>query len=513
MIKWKSHLFTVFVLITFTWFCMVGEFTFAQDTDTDLLNKIQKMSLEGDYEGAINLLKDFIVKFKIKQGKKEDLAMAYYLLGRTYYMVGMDDQCNESLLMVFKVNPEFSTNERDVIFREYVKKIQEKGRSKLKEEFPEDVSVKIDKTQPEAEEKAKIEEKKPAIKSEPKQEKKTAAQLKDKTKQEMDTKSAMTAAYKIDQTKPEKKEEISEKQPEAKVKANDEELKPEKKVISKSTKKKSKKKFPWLLVIGGVAVVGVILYFLLKPKDDTLPDDGDTGIIPNYDTAVLGIEWINIPAGEFLMGDNFNEGDPDELPVHAVYLASYSISKYEVTFDQYDKFCEETNRNMPSDEGWGRENRPVINVSWEDAKDFCDWLSEKTGKNIHFPTEARWEKAARGTDQRRYPWGNSAPDCSILNYNNCIGKTQPVGSYPSGVSTYGVYDMAGNVTEYCQDWYLPDYYSISTYTDPTGPDLAALRVFRGGSWNVTALSVRAAYRYYNNPSNRSKYWGFRLAMD
>ena len=234
-------------------------------------------------------------------------------------------------------------------------------------------------------------------------------------------------------------EEKIRKEPEV-VKVAENKPETEKKVIEKSGKKK-KKKFPVLLVAAGVAVVVVAILLLTKKKKDTTTNNPNR----NYDINVLGITWIDIPAGDFQMGDNFNEGNSDERPVHTVYLDYYKVSRYEVTFDQYDRFCDDTGRRKPDDLGWGRGNRPVIDVSWDDANAFCDWLSQKTGKNIHLPTEAQWEKAARGTDQRRYPWGNSSPDSTKCNYDQNEMRTQPVGSYPPGVSPYGVHDMAGNV--------------------------------------------------------------------
>ena len=229
--------------------------------------------------------------------------------------------------------------------------------------------------------------------------------------------------------------------------------------------------------------------------------------------GTVNIEWINIPAGNFQMGDNFSEGSSDELPVHTVYLSAYKISKYEVTFDQYDAFCDDTGRSKPVDIGWGRGTRPVLKVSWNDAKAFCDWMSQKTGKNIHLPTEAQWEKAARGTDQRRYPWGNSDPSCSIVRYNFCQEGTMPVGSYSSGVSPYGTHDMAGNVWEWCSDRYSSTYYSSSPGSNPKGPSSGSTRVGRGGGWYHGAYGVRSAYRSNAIPSYTSDYVGFRLAQD
>lgn len=266
---------------------------------------------------------------------------------------------------------------------------------------------------------------------------------------------------------------------------------------------KRKKKFPWLWVAGGVVVaVGVTILLLNKKKS-------------HYDTDVLGIQWIDIPQGEFRMGDNFNDGEGaiDEQPVHTVYLDAYKISKYELTFKQYDTFCEATGRNKPDDRGWGRGDRPVIIVSWDDAKAFCDWLSRETGKNIHLPTEAQWEKAVRGTDQGKYPWGNATLSCDLANYDPCLNRTMPVGSYPGGVSPYGLYDMAGNAYEWCSDWYDDGYYSISPKNNPTGPSTGKERVCRGGGYLSDSSKLRNSNRTFLPPSESNKHSGFRICWD
>jgi len=283
-------------------------------------------------------------------------------------------------------------------------------------------------------------------------------------------------------------------------------LRQQKNVIERPIVKPRKKKRTFLILLAaGVVIAGTITALMLTNKKNS----SEVEIDEDFDTHNMGIQWISIPPGEYLLGDNFNEGDPDELPVHAVYQNGYSISKYEVTFTQFLLYLRERrySETPPSDEGWGMGERPVINVTWESAYQFCEWLSEKTGKNIHLPTEAQWEIAARGTTQSRFPWGNSPVDCFKANYN-CDIKTHPVGSHPEGVSPFGVYDMAGNVSEWCYDLYNDDYYQRSPYTDPFNrpPNVSyqwVSYVIRGGSWNTDDSSqIRSSDRSFGR-----HYWG------
>ena len=225
-----------------------------------------------------------------------------------------------------------------------------------------------------------------------------------------------------------------------------------------------------------------------------------------------GSEFVWVPAGQFIMGSN--EGFLDERPQRRVYLDGYWIGKYEVTVAQFRRFCEATGREMPRAPEWGwQDAHPVANVTWHDAAAYAEW------SGCRLPTEAEWEKAARGADGRLYPWGNvwDVENCNNYSDHNPAGdgyqqtQTAPVGSYPSGASPYGCLDMAGNVWEWCRDWYSSTYYSVSPSTDPQGSTSGSVRVLRGGSWNSYDDLCRAAFRYDNSPSFTYDSSGFRLA--
>lgn len=248
-------------------------------------------------------------------------------------------------------------------------------------------------------------------------------------------------------------------------------------------------------------------------KTLTINPNQTSQVSANLEKFIFNIEWKRISGGEFEMGDNFNEGENDERPVHKVFLDEYFISKYEITFEQYDKFCKDQGIEKPYDAGWGRGQKPVINVSWNDAVDFCNWLSNRTGENIHLPTEAQWEKAASGTARNKYTWGNAYPRCSMVNYFVCVGGTTPVGSYESDVSPYGVYDMAGNVMEWCQDWYSSTYYSESPYRNPQGPNSGLFRVMRGGAILCDIDFLRSASRHRYGPKGKKFSKGFRICKE
>jgi formylglycine-generating enzyme required for sulfatase activity len=224
------------------------------------------------------------------------------------------------------------------------------------------------------------------------------------------------------------------------------------------------------------------------------------------------MEMVFVPAGDFLMGSTEADRDAegDEVPHHSVYLDAFWIDKTEVTNAQYAKCVEagtctrtwcwdHSNFNAP--------DQPVVCALWNNAHDYATWVGGR------LPTEAEWEKAARGTDKRKYPWGDSAPDCGKANFRGCFGVTTAVGSHPAGASPYGALDMAGNVFEWVSDRYDEGYYARSPARNPRGPDAGAFRVMRGGSYIGDEQSLRCANRYRGSPKHRPWWYGFRVVVD
>jgi formylglycine-generating enzyme required for sulfatase activity len=226
---------------------------------------------------------------------------------------------------------------------------------------------------------------------------------------------------------------------------------------------------------------------------------------------------VYVPAGEFTMGSK--DGGSDAQPVHTVYLDAYWIDQTEVTNAMYAK-CVAAGKCQPlsSNASHTRSsyynntqyaNYPVVYVDWNDAQTYCAWAGRR------LPTEAEWEKAARGTDGRIYPWSGYSPTCSLANYwtmdGSCIGDTIKVGSYLAGASPYGALDMAGNVWEWAADWYAENYYASSPLSNPTGPASGQVRVLRGGSWGDSVDDIRSAFRFRFNPDKANSYQGFRCS--
>jgi eukaryotic-like serine/threonine-protein kinase len=226
---------------------------------------------------------------------------------------------------------------------------------------------------------------------------------------------------------------------------------------------------------------------------------------------------VYVPAGKFMMGSVYSGSlaQDNEMPQHTVTLGAYWIDKTEVTNAMYAKCVQARVCDalfIPSSKSrksyYGNptyDAYPVINVTWDAAHSYCQWAGAR------LPSEAEWEKSARGTDGRTYPWGNAAPTCSLANYSGCSSDTTTVGHFPSGASPYGALDMAGNVWEWVNDWYDLRYYANSPSSNPQGPVSGSGHVVRGGAWCITAFFARSANRDWFYTWSDDTTIGFRCA--
>lgn len=217
---------------------------------------------------------------------------------------------------------------------------------------------------------------------------------------------------------------------------------------------------------------------------------------------------VRIPAGEFLMGNKNTERQPLE---HRVSVSEFLMDKTAVTWGQYSRFAQATETPLPPHEPyWGiRPDHPAVFVTWEEGQAYCEWVGGR------LPTEAEREKAARGTDDRKYPWGNEEPNPDLAVFRRTWGliATDPVGAHPKGASPYGLMDMGGNVWEWCSDWYDDKYYEVSPARDPKGPPTGIARVVRGGSWDSRPDVTSASCRNWGHRGYREGDFGFRCAMN
>lgn len=256
-------------------------------------------------------------------------------------------------------------------------------------------------------------------------------------------------------------------------------------------------------------------------SDDAVTDTETPDV--DYGTGTPG-DMVDVPAGEFQMGCDSavdDQCDYNENPYHVVTLSAYKIGKYEVTVAEYQQCvtngaCNNNGEHYHyytnTDDSYcnygaeGKGNHPMQCVTWYGAKAYCEWIGGR------LPTEAEWEKAARGTDGRKYPWGNEPTvscDYAVMYDDNAGGEgcgtggTMPVGSKPNGVSPYGAYDMIGNVWEWVNDWYDETYYETSPTNNPAGPETGYYRVLRGGSWYYGGYDggARASLRSFSSPDD------------
>ena len=226
---------------------------------------------------------------------------------------------------------------------------------------------------------------------------------------------------------------------------------------------------------------------------------------PTISDPVTGMEFVWVTGGPYNMGDNFGDGDANELPVHPVYVDGYYMPKFEVTQAQWFAVM----GSNPSTNNIGP-NYPVEAVSWDDVQSFITQLNSMRTAQYRLPTEAEWEYAARSRGQLlKYATSTGAISSSLANYNNNVAGTTLVGSYP--MNPFGLYDMSGNVWEWCSDWYGSGYYAVSPYYNPQGPVTGTGRILRGGSWyDIGATYPRCAFRYFTSPGTLDNRLGFRL---
>jgi formylglycine-generating enzyme required for sulfatase activity len=255
------------------------------------------------------------------------------------------------------------------------------------------------------------------------------------------------------------------------------------------------------IAIGATAalLIGVGVYFYLAKRQ------------PSREITVKdGAPAVRVPAGNFTMGDN------DAAPLREIYVDGFYIDTYEVTRSRYGKFLQVTGFVRLPDY-WkdigvdSTGNLPVVGVDWQDADAYCHWA----GKRL--PTEAEWEKAARGTDGRLYPWGNDEPTPVRANYGKSAGSPyngglSTVGSHEAGKSPYDVQDLAGNASEWVADWYAESF-AGGDVRNPKGPAQGAGKVIRGGAWDDPGERIKSTKRYYASPDNRADDIGFRCALD
>ena len=267
-----------------------------------------------------------------------------------------------------------------------------------------------------------------------------------------------------------------------------------------------------MMGIKNILQAQVIPVFLTNPTAsnkniDAKPKTKMNNIIKKQNNSKFP-EMIFIKGGDFIMGNNSNTKIMSEgKPEHNVKLSDFYIGKYEITFTQYDYYCAETGTKKPEAEGSARGNRAVINVTWNDAVKYCKWLSVKTGKPFRLPTEAEWEYAAKGGFA--YPYSGSNKLDEVAWYANNAEQTHNVGEKKA--NGYGLYDMSGNASEFCLDWFDNDYYSISEIFNPIGPKTGTCKVVRGRSFTdefECGMTARGCcpqdFRYDRN--------GFRVAL-
>jgi formylglycine-generating enzyme required for sulfatase activity len=275
------------------------------------------------------------------------------------------------------------------------------------------------------------------------------------------------------------------------------------------------KTFKWAMIIFFLLLTAIPMVAVrIGEKNRKRLETQERFAAQNAPGSPIANEWVLVPAGDFIMGSN--DGDYDEKPERSVHLGAYFIQKYEVTVHQYMEFVSAKSHRSPltvrdnaTRPHFDNPNKPIVYVSWDDAAEYCGWIGGR------LPTEAEWEKAARGINGRVWPWGNKKE----ATYGNLRGDednyrfTASVGSFEHDVSPFGVYDMAGNAREWVADWYGEVYYRSGPIDNPKGPVEGETRSLRGGSWNDTLVLARTSARIKMFPDYRDVSIGFRCVRE
>jgi formylglycine-generating enzyme len=235
------------------------------------------------------------------------------------------------------------------------------------------------------------------------------------------------------------------------------------------------------------------------------------------DSVATEPKLVLIPEGWFLMGSE--SGQDCERPVHRVWIDSFRLAATQVTNAEYERFLRATSALLPpfwSDPNFNHPQQPVAGASWFEAMRYCEWLSARTGRNYRLPTEAEWERAARGgLEQKQFPWGDEPPQCLPDYATRWQNGPEPAGRYAPNV--FGLYDIGDNVHEWCSDWYDPDYYATSPERNPLGPERSVMKPARkssrGGSWRHHIKVARCSARSSIPPEFQYADYGFRVACD
>lgn len=281
-----------------------------------------------------------------------------------------------------------------------------------------------------------------------------------------------------------------------------------------------------------VSLIRENIYYIIDKGEDFKERIEAGEILGRFGDPRIGYDkMVHVEVGEFLRGSDTHL--TREKPQKSIYINAFMIGKYPVTNKEFAEFIAEQgyqNKKYWSEDGWlwkeeenikqplfwenkkwNGENFPVVGICWYEASAFVKWLSEKTGEKYRLPTEAEWEKAARGIDGPDYPWGNIFVSGLCNSAELELRRSSPVGVFPGGISPFGCLDMAGNVWEWCQDWHTDNYTKESFVKNPQGPGYGSYRSVRGGSWHNSADECRCSYRRGYRPSYRLEYFGFRLA--